>query len=347
MTIASTTNKVSYNGAGSAGPFSIPFKFLKNADIVATHVSTAGLETVLTLTTDYTLSGAGDPSGGALTLNAVLSSGEKLIIKRSPGIVQETDYVENAAFPAESHETALDLLTMIAQDNAEKISRAVLVPISSSTSPEDLLAELSSDVAAAAASAAAAVVAETAAETAQGLAEDARDEAIAAANGVKVSADDTTPGPLETKLTLASNSGLVFATTSPGGDERRTLAADAGTGAGQLVQLNAQGKLPSVDGSLLTKILGNGQTWSNQTANRAKETFYTNSTGAPIVVVVRASLVAGGSMHLIGGGGVAATASSPGGAGAHTLSLIIPNGVTYRLYDALLVNAVYDWYELR
>jgi hypothetical protein len=41
-----------------------------------------------------------------------------------------------------------------------------------------------------------------------------------------VSADDTTPGYLETKLTLATNSGLVFATTSPAGDERRTIGLD-------------------------------------------------------------------------------------------------------------------------
>jgi hypothetical protein len=51
-------------------------------------------------------------------------------------------------------------------------------------------------------------------------------EAVAGGGIVKVSADDTTPGYLETKLTLATNSGLVFATTSPAGDERRTIGID-------------------------------------------------------------------------------------------------------------------------
>jgi len=196
MTIASTTNKVPYNGAGSVGPFSITFKFAKNADIVATKVSTAGVESTLTLTTHYTLTGAGDPSGGALTLVTALASGEKLIIKRSPAIVQETEYVENAAFPAESHEAALDLLTMIAQDNAEKINRAVLVPISGTTSPEDLLEELATDVATAEAAATTATTqaglaatAKTGAETAQGLAEDARDAAIAARDAIPAAED--------------------------------------------------------------------------------------------------------------------------------------------------------------
>lgn len=153
MTIASTTSKVSYNGSGSVGPYSIPYKFTSNADIVATHVSTTGAETTLALTTDYTLTGAGNPSGGTLTLVSALTTGQKLVIKRSPSIVQETDYVENAAFPAAAHEDALDKLTMICQDLDERIERAVLVDISSSTSPEDLLDEIAADVASAEASA--------------------------------------------------------------------------------------------------------------------------------------------------------------------------------------------------
>lgn len=177
MTIASTTSKVSYNGSGSTGPFPVTFRFAKNADIVATHVSSADVETVLALTTDYTLTGAGEASGGALTLTTALAVGAKLVISRSPAILQEVDYVENSAFPAETHEAALDLLTMICQDLDEKISRAVLVGIGSGSSPEDLLDELSADVAAAAASAATAT-------TQAGLADTARIAAEAAAASV-------------------------------------------------------------------------------------------------------------------------------------------------------------------
>jgi hypothetical protein len=229
MTIASTTSKVSYNGAGTTGPFSITFKFAKNADIVATRVSAAGVETT---ETGYTLTGAGEPSGGTLTLGTALASGEKLIVKRSPSIVQETDYVENAAFPAETHEAALDLLTMIAQDLQEQIDRAVLVPISSSTDPADLLDELAADVVSAAASAATATTqaglaatAKTGAETAQGLAEDARDDAIAAVGGVKVSADDTTAAPLSTKLVAGAN--ITLTVNNDGANETLTVAGSA------------------------------------------------------------------------------------------------------------------------
>ena len=140
--------------------------------------------------------------------------------------------MENAAFPAETHEAALDLLTMIAQDLQEQIDRAVLVDISSSTSPADLLAELAADVASASASATTATTqaglastAKTGAETAQGLAEDARDAAIAAVGGVKVSADDTTAAPLSTKLVAGAN--ITLTVNNDGANETLTVAGSA------------------------------------------------------------------------------------------------------------------------
>jgi hypothetical protein len=59
-------------------------------------------------------------------------------------------------------------------------------------------------------------------------------KAAAAASGgaFKVSADDTTPGYLESKLALVSNSGLVMATTSPAGNEVRTFGVDLDTNPG-------------------------------------------------------------------------------------------------------------------
>jgi hypothetical protein len=71
-----------------------------------------------------------------------------------------------------------------------------------------------------------AVAAQNAAEGFAAAAADSADEAQAAVGGVRVSGDDTTPGPLETKLTLPSNSGLVCTTVSPGGDERRAIGID-------------------------------------------------------------------------------------------------------------------------
>lgn len=66
-------------------------------------------------------------------------------------------------------------------------------------------------------------------------------------NTVKVSSDDTTSAYLDGKLALASNSGLVLAVTSPGGNEVLTIRADIGTGA---TQIPTNADIPSVPPSL-------------------------------------------------------------------------------------------------
>ncbi len=134
MTIASTISKVSYVGNGSTAAFAIPFYFVKDEDIGVVLRGSDGTETAQTLTTDYTLSGAGNPLGGICTMTSTPESGETLVIHRDPAMVQETDYQENDAFPAQTHEKALDLLTMICQALSEKLDRAVIFQITSSVS---------------------------------------------------------------------------------------------------------------------------------------------------------------------------------------------------------------------
>lgn len=55
--------RIQYSATSLQTAFAIPFPFFENSDIVAYQN-----ETLLVLTTDYTLSGAGSPSGGTLTL---------------------------------------------------------------------------------------------------------------------------------------------------------------------------------------------------------------------------------------------------------------------------------------
>jgi hypothetical protein len=53
------------------------------------------------------------------------------VIQRSVPATQETDYLANDPFPAESHERALDKLTMLAQQNEREIDRALKIPLAS------------------------------------------------------------------------------------------------------------------------------------------------------------------------------------------------------------------------
>jgi len=132
MTISTTDSRISYNGNGVTTFFSFPYRFLANGDLVVVEVSSTGVETVKTITTDYTLTGAGDDAGGSVTMLVAPASGTRLVIYRDTEVVQETDYITGDAFPAESHERALDRLTMILQEKtpgAAGATRAIQIPI--------------------------------------------------------------------------------------------------------------------------------------------------------------------------------------------------------------------------
>jgi hypothetical protein len=134
MTISTTDSRISYNGNGVTTFFSFPYRFLANGDLVVVEVSSAGVETVKTLTTHYTIAGAGDDAGGSVTMLTAPASGTRLIIYRDTDIVQETDYISGDPFPAETHERALDRLTMIAQEIGSDADRAIKVPVGDSSS---------------------------------------------------------------------------------------------------------------------------------------------------------------------------------------------------------------------
>jgi len=135
MTVASETSKVIYSGNGSTTVFSTVFAFLNSVDVKVVLTSTASVETNLSISTHYTLSG-GSGAVGNVTMITAPASGEKLTIYREPPITQVTDYVNGDSFDAESHERALDKLTQIMQSINEKNTRAVKLPVSSSFSSE-------------------------------------------------------------------------------------------------------------------------------------------------------------------------------------------------------------------
>lgn len=123
MTVSTTTSRVEHAGNGSTTAFAVPFYFLANADL---KVYKAGV--LQTITTHYTVSGAGNPAGGTVTFVSAPAAGQTVVILRDPALTQTTDYVANDPFPAESHERALDRLTMIAQRNRELGDRSFRLP---------------------------------------------------------------------------------------------------------------------------------------------------------------------------------------------------------------------------
>lgn len=128
MTVSSQVNRKDYSGNGSTTNFATEFRFLEDSHLrVILTVDSTGVETVQSLTTNYTVTGKGEDSGGTVTMIIAPATGETLTIIRDVPVTQQTDYVENDDFPAESHERALDKLTMIVQQQQEEISRSVKV----------------------------------------------------------------------------------------------------------------------------------------------------------------------------------------------------------------------------
>lgn len=138
MTVTTQTASASYYGNGSTVAFTVPFYFLANTHLQVILRDAQGIETVQALTTDYTVTGAGVPAGGTVTMVTAPASGTFLVIRRNVPITQETDYQENDPFPAATHEMALDKLTMIVQQQDGELDNALHFPASETTNDGEL-----------------------------------------------------------------------------------------------------------------------------------------------------------------------------------------------------------------
>lgn len=162
MTVSSTVNTSPiYAGNDTTGPWAFSFKTFDQAELEVIKASSAGVETILTLTTEYTVSLNGDQNaspGGEVTTVANVATGESLRVRWVGIPTQETDIQNAGGFYPEVIENALDKLTMLTQRNTEEIGRAVKTTITSGDDPDALVASLLAAEANAAASEAAAAV---------------------------------------------------------------------------------------------------------------------------------------------------------------------------------------------
>lgn len=139
MTISTTTNRTSAAGNGVTTAFTVPFKFLSNADLVVLLVTDAdGTSVTQVLTTNYTVTGAGDPTG-TVTMLVAPPSGYTLIIYRDRATTQTLDLVDNDPLPAESVENAFDSIVMMVQRVKDLVARAFVLA-DSDTSGVSLIA---------------------------------------------------------------------------------------------------------------------------------------------------------------------------------------------------------------
>jgi len=121
MTIGTTTPLVRlvYTGPGT---YAFSFRVHEDADVEVQHIDTDGVATVLTLTTDYTVT-ITDPAvgdGGSVTTTYSPTTGF-LQIRRNMEIDQQTDWVNGDALDMETLERGFDRMAMILQQQETSI----------------------------------------------------------------------------------------------------------------------------------------------------------------------------------------------------------------------------------
>lgn len=134
MTISTEIRKAGpYSGNGSTTVFPFGFKVFTTSDLYVVRTSPSGVETVLALTTNYTVSLNPDQDvspGGSVTMLSAPVVGEKLTISSDVPFTQTADITNQGGFYPVVVENALDRATMQLQQLAEKQSRSLALPIS-------------------------------------------------------------------------------------------------------------------------------------------------------------------------------------------------------------------------
>lgn len=128
MSLTDTNRHASYTANGSTTEFSFPHKFLANA-----HLQVYDAGTLQTITTDYTVTGAGEESGGTVTFTTAPTDGNTVLILRVTPNTQPTDWVANARFNSQDLEDDLDRRAMIVIDNYPTMSSNAGTPEASVT----------------------------------------------------------------------------------------------------------------------------------------------------------------------------------------------------------------------
>jgi len=243
MTISTTTSRAQYNGNGVTTIFSFPYRFLANDDLEVRLIAASGASTVLTLTTDYTVTGARNDAGGSVTILVAPASGEQLLIRRIMDLTQETAYPSGDPFPAQSHEDALDKLTMIVQQHDEELARTLQLPPESETDASiinveavEVVAGIAADVSAVAVIAADVTTVADNIVDVQNAQENAASAAASAAAAALSAASIALPLPISSGGSGQTTAALAFAALKQAATQTETgvveLATDAEAQAG-------------------------------------------------------------------------------------------------------------------
>jgi len=134
-TVAVTTVRNDYAGAGTTGPFTYAFKIWTDSDLLVIKTDANGTETVLTLNVDYTVTGAGVATGGTITTTDAVPTGSTITLMRAHPYLQSQNWTSGQAITALSLNNVADKLSHQIQQLAEASNRSFQLPRSSTGGP--------------------------------------------------------------------------------------------------------------------------------------------------------------------------------------------------------------------
>lgn len=113
-----------YEGNGVADTFSYGFKVEDKTELSVFETDDTGVQTLLTVDTDYTVNTVGVDGGGTITRTAgALPTGYEWYIRSNFEETQLTAFTSQGAFFPDIHELAMDKLTLLIQQILDKIGR--------------------------------------------------------------------------------------------------------------------------------------------------------------------------------------------------------------------------------
>ncbi len=136
--ISDVSRRVVYSGSAGVGPYSFTFEILTQTDIAVYKNAT-----LLTLTTDYTVT-INTNGTGSITLVSAATGADNITIVGDRGIQRTTDFVTGGDLFANTLNQELDALTIYSQQVDEKAERGLKAPV---TDPTDIAMTLPSKTA--------------------------------------------------------------------------------------------------------------------------------------------------------------------------------------------------------
>lgn len=139
MTVTTTLDRQYFDGDGSNVNFPFNFRFFSNDQIVVTLIGDDGSITPQTITTHYTVTGAGSAVGGTVVMVTAPSSIQTLLVQRVVPLDQPASIRNQGAFFPQIHENVFDRMIMQIQQVAGRIGRTLVFPASDPTTSNPTL----------------------------------------------------------------------------------------------------------------------------------------------------------------------------------------------------------------